>query len=235
MTLSIDQSKLVFQAGEPIELHRDGSDVEGRPGAARGTVQARRRDRPDARRLQRADPLRVGRERSRPGARERGGSAGLGARAVGRPRRLPGDERRRVLRAGRGGRERPARSSSSATRSRTASCASSSRRCPSASRATTSSSGRSTSSPKDGHRGPVAARRGVHPSEPARGPTATSSSSRASGRSGRGDRCRSRTCLPDFVVFDEDVTPARGGLLLGAGTPRVGGFFTNDWALPALP
>ena len=39
--------------------------------------------------------------------------------------------------------------------------------------------------------------------------------------------------LPDFVVFDEDVAPAHGGLLLGAGTVRAGGFFTNDWGLPS--
>jgi len=39
--------------------------------------------------------------------------------------------------------------------------------------------------------------------------------------------------LPDFVVFDEDVAPARGGLLLGGGSVRAGGVFTNDWALPA--
>jgi hypothetical protein len=39
--------------------------------------------------------------------------------------------------------------------------------------------------------------------------------------------------LPDFVVFDEDVTPSRGGLLLGGGEVRTGGFFRNDWSLPA--
>jgi predicted esterase len=39
--------------------------------------------------------------------------------------------------------------------------------------------------------------------------------------------------LPDFVVFDEDVAPARGALLLGAGTVRAGGFFTSDWSLPS--
>jgi predicted esterase len=37
--------------------------------------------------------------------------------------------------------------------------------------------------------------------------------------------------LPDWVVFDEDVAPARGGLLLGAGTVRAGGSFSNDWGL----
>jgi predicted esterase len=39
--------------------------------------------------------------------------------------------------------------------------------------------------------------------------------------------------LPDFAVYDEDVGPARGGLLLGAGQFRVAGNFTNDWSLPA--
>jgi hypothetical protein len=37
--------------------------------------------------------------------------------------------------------------------------------------------------------------------------------------------------LPDWIVYDEDVAPARGLLLLGSGTPRAGGMFTNDWAL----
>jgi predicted esterase len=40
--------------------------------------------------------------------------------------------------------------------------------------------------------------------------------------------------LPDFVVFDEDVGPARGGLILGAGQVRAAGTFTNEWALPPL-
>ncbi|MGD0529881.1 MAG: alpha/beta hydrolase-fold protein, partial [Polyangiaceae bacterium] len=39
--------------------------------------------------------------------------------------------------------------------------------------------------------------------------------------------------LPDFVVFDEDVAPARGGLILGGGNVRAGGFFRSDWSLPA--
>jgi predicted esterase len=39
--------------------------------------------------------------------------------------------------------------------------------------------------------------------------------------------------LPDFVVFDEDVAPARGGLLLGGANVRTGGYFANDWSLPA--
>lgn len=38
--------------------------------------------------------------------------------------------------------------------------------------------------------------------------------------------------LPDWIVYDEDVASARGMLLLGTGTPRAGGMFTNDWALP---
>jgi hypothetical protein len=41
--------------------------------------------------------------------------------------------------------------------------------------------------------------------------------------------------LPDFVVFDEDVAPARGSLLLGGASVRAGGFFTSDWALPPDP
>jgi hypothetical protein len=40
--------------------------------------------------------------------------------------------------------------------------------------------------------------------------------------------------LPDFVVWDEGVAPARGQILLGAGSFRAGGFFTNDWSLPAI-
>ena len=39
--------------------------------------------------------------------------------------------------------------------------------------------------------------------------------------------------LPDFVVYDADVGPARGGLILGSATVRTGGFFTNDWGVPA--
>jgi poly(3-hydroxybutyrate) depolymerase len=41
--------------------------------------------------------------------------------------------------------------------------------------------------------------------------------------------------LPDYVVYDGDVTPARGGLILGAGNLRSAGFFTRDWGLPADP
>ncbi len=38
--------------------------------------------------------------------------------------------------------------------------------------------------------------------------------------------------LPDFVVWDFNVAPARGQMLLGAGALRAGGFFKNDWSLP---
>jgi hypothetical protein len=41
--------------------------------------------------------------------------------------------------------------------------------------------------------------------------------------------------LPDWVVFDEDVASARGGLILGAGNVRAGGYFGSDWSLPAPP
>ncbi|MBV9948584.1 MAG: prolyl oligopeptidase family serine peptidase [Myxococcales bacterium] len=39
--------------------------------------------------------------------------------------------------------------------------------------------------------------------------------------------------LPDYVVYDRGVAPARGGLMLGAATLRSVGYFTNDWSLPA--
>jgi hypothetical protein len=39
--------------------------------------------------------------------------------------------------------------------------------------------------------------------------------------------------LPDFVVFDEDLAPATGLLLLGAGRVRSAGSFGNDWSVPA--
>lgn len=39
--------------------------------------------------------------------------------------------------------------------------------------------------------------------------------------------------LPDFVVYDADVAPARGQQLLSAGVARAAGFFSNEWALPA--
>ena len=107
VTVGIDGRKITFQAGEPIELHKEAA--EWRAGAAvhdgpfkHGTVTGPIRDvfhEPVA--------LRLGRERPGPGARQRGGRAGLGARALGRARRLPGHERRGVLRARRAPRERP--------------------------------------------------------------------------------------------------------------------------------
>lgn len=38
--------------------------------------------------------------------------------------------------------------------------------------------------------------------------------------------------LPDFVVYDERVAPARGQMLLSAGMVLAAGFFKNDWSLP---
>ena len=38
--------------------------------------------------------------------------------------------------------------------------------------------------------------------------------------------------LPDFVVWDKSVAPARGQMLLSAGALLAGGFFKNDWSLP---
>ncbi|MDB4947160.1 MAG: hypothetical protein JWP97_6694, partial [Labilithrix sp.] len=38
--------------------------------------------------------------------------------------------------------------------------------------------------------------------------------------------------LPDFVVWDAAVAPARGAILLGAGAFRAAGFFDQEWALP---
>jgi hypothetical protein len=39
--------------------------------------------------------------------------------------------------------------------------------------------------------------------------------------------------LPDFVVYDSRVAPSRGQVLLRSGSLRAGGFFENDWSLPA--
>lgn len=39
--------------------------------------------------------------------------------------------------------------------------------------------------------------------------------------------------LPDFVVYDERVAPARGQMLLSAASVRAAGFFQNDWSLPS--
>lgn len=38
--------------------------------------------------------------------------------------------------------------------------------------------------------------------------------------------------LPDFVVWDAELAPARGQIVLGAASLRAGGFFKNDWSLP---
>jgi predicted esterase len=37
--------------------------------------------------------------------------------------------------------------------------------------------------------------------------------------------------LPDFVVFDDKIAPARGQLILGYATPLAGGLFRQDWSL----
>jgi hypothetical protein len=41
--------------------------------------------------------------------------------------------------------------------------------------------------------------------------------------------------LPDYVVFDEGIAQSRGQLVLGAGRMRLGGFFGKEWDLPATP
>ena len=38
--------------------------------------------------------------------------------------------------------------------------------------------------------------------------------------------------LPDFVIWDKTVAPARGQMLLSAGALLAGGFFKNDWSVP---
>jgi poly(3-hydroxybutyrate) depolymerase len=38
--------------------------------------------------------------------------------------------------------------------------------------------------------------------------------------------------IPDFVVYDADVAPARGQMILGSGSVRAAGFFTSTWGLP---
>jgi predicted esterase len=39
--------------------------------------------------------------------------------------------------------------------------------------------------------------------------------------------------LPDYLVYDRGVAPARGMLVLGAASVRAAGYFGNDWALPS--
>ena len=38
--------------------------------------------------------------------------------------------------------------------------------------------------------------------------------------------------VPDFVVWDEALGPSRGQILVGAGSLRAGGMFGKDWSLP---
>jgi len=38
--------------------------------------------------------------------------------------------------------------------------------------------------------------------------------------------------IPDFVVYDEKVAPARGQVLLNNGALLAAGFFRNDWSVP---
>ncbi len=39
--------------------------------------------------------------------------------------------------------------------------------------------------------------------------------------------------LPDFIVYDDQIAPARGQMTLGGATAKAAGFFQNDWSLPA--
>ena len=40
--------------------------------------------------------------------------------------------------------------------------------------------------------------------------------------------------LPDYVVFDDGVAPARGSSVLGSGSRiRIGGYFSNEWRIPS--
>ena len=36
------------------------------------------------------------------------------------------------------------------------------------------------------------------------------------------------------MVYDVDVASARGQMILGSGSVRAGGFFTNAWELPPV-
>jgi hypothetical protein len=38
--------------------------------------------------------------------------------------------------------------------------------------------------------------------------------------------------LPDYVVYDAGVAPARGALILGGASVRSGGYFTSEWQVP---
>ena len=37
--------------------------------------------------------------------------------------------------------------------------------------------------------------------------------------------------LPDFIVYDDKIAPARGAIILGAATPLAAGLFRQDWSL----
>lgn len=39
--------------------------------------------------------------------------------------------------------------------------------------------------------------------------------------------------LPDFVIYDEQIAPSRGQMIVASGLVRAGGFFGMDWSLPA--
>jgi predicted esterase len=39
--------------------------------------------------------------------------------------------------------------------------------------------------------------------------------------------------LPDYVIYDRGIAPTRGMLVMGAGTARAAGLFANDWTLAA--
>ena len=38
--------------------------------------------------------------------------------------------------------------------------------------------------------------------------------------------------IPDFVVYDDALASSRGQMILGTGSVRAAGFFTNAWELP---
>jgi hypothetical protein len=40
--------------------------------------------------------------------------------------------------------------------------------------------------------------------------------------------------LPDFVVYDGGIAPARGQMILSAGSALAGGVFGNDWSVPSF-
>ena len=38
--------------------------------------------------------------------------------------------------------------------------------------------------------------------------------------------------LPDFVVWDRSLAPAKGAIVMGAAKPQLAGWFAEDWSLP---